>query len=259
MSYEPQPHTKVWKLLNAMREAHDDERIWTLDEAARIMDVPRSNVPAYIASACNHRLMHRRSVQGGLELRIKAFEPPKGATYEPYVPTKVTVPRPGSDVRVEKPRPPTLCTGCSKEACWDHGCQDEARKNASNVDRVIPIASPSPAPTPAPTPAPMPAPRVPTLSGWLKNHAGELPQEPLRGESPPGAEAPIIIPLKEAEAGDLVDAEVEEEVVPDAFISCRTGEIVLVGLEPDPEGRVTIPADLVELIAARQAARSTTS
>lgn len=42
--------------------------------------------------------------------------------------------------------------------------------------------------------------------------------------------------------------EPEEAVEPDAYVSCRTGEIVLVGLDPDEEGRVTIPADLVMAI-----------
>jgi hypothetical protein len=59
--------------------------------------------------------------------------------------------------------------------------------------------------------------------------------------------------LLESDAHAEVQAEAEEAAVPDAFISCRTGEIVLVGIVPDEEGRVTIPEDLANLIAARYA------
>lgn len=50
------------------------------------------------------------------------------------------------------------------------------------------------------------------------------------------------------QAGAEVDEAPAEEIEPDAFVSCRTGEIVIVGIDPDEEGRITLPADLVQLI-----------
>jgi hypothetical protein len=60
--------------------------------------------------------------------------------------------------------------------------------------------------------------------------------------------------LADASITDGVAAEVDEqgevaeEAETDAYVSCRTGEIVIVGIDPDEDGRITIPADLVALI-----------
>lgn len=72
----------------------------------------------------------------------------------------------------------------------------------------------------------------------------EQKQERLREEIATEHGKPT--PAGQVAAGDVGTE--PEEVEPDAYVFCRTGEIILVGLEPDEEGRITIPADLVNSI-----------
>lgn len=67
---------------------------------------------------------------------------------------------------------------------------------------------------------------------------------------PEGASADLpTCASSQTDPGCLTDPEEPaEEIEPDAFVSCRTGEIVIVGIDPDDEGRITLPADLVRLI-----------
>lgn len=243
--YEPAPTSKIGALIAAMRATAAARPIWTQDEAAKVMGVARSAIPPYLVSALSHRLLFRRTVQAGLELSLQAFEPPpSGSNYVPYVPTKADVPRPGSDTPVVSGKPPKLCTGCSKAECWDNGCQD-AVADAAAVASVTPAPAPTPAPTSAPAPSTATTPEIdPRFAAAHYGHdlrpGDGLVLVQVQNDETPNA----------AGAGELeqVDEEEDEAVEPDAFYSCRSGEIILVGLEPDEEGRITIPAELVTLI-----------
>lgn len=235
--YEPQADTKIGKLLAAMRAVAQERPIWTPDEAAKVMGVQRSAVPPYLVSALSHRLVFRRTGQSSYELSLKPFEAvPAGSNYEKFIPTKTSAPRPGTDVPHPRRTAPNLCTGCSKAACWDNGCQSPAKAEPE------PASAPTPAPTPSPAPTAAPEPPLTTQV----EHVGA---EVRRDWDRPGYDVPMAeakASISEEVGGE--DNEGIDEVAPDAFYSCRTGEIILVGLEPDEEGRITIPADLVSLI-----------
>jgi len=220
MSYEPQPHSKVGILLAAMRATAAEKPVWTTEEVAKTMGVPRGSIAPYLVSALNHRLLYRRTTQAGIELSISPFGPViAAAAYEPYVPPKTAAPRAGSDVRLPSRAP--------------------GNPPAPNGQAALP-----PAPTPAPTLAPTaPPPELPTCTA----QTGEECKHPQCGSpvwcwgSQAASEAPAAAP-------EIVDEGEQEAVVPDAFVSCRTGAIVLVGIVPDEEGLITIPADLVAQI-----------
>jgi hypothetical protein len=115
------------------------------------------------------------------------------------------------------------------------------RPRAAN-EKVVAAPAPAPAPTPAPTQSPAPAPAPARLR----------PPAPAPAPTPaptpaPEPQAPARAALAAVEA--LIALEEEDGAEePDAYVSCRTGEIVLVGLQPDEQGRITIPVDLVTLI-----------
>jgi hypothetical protein len=241
--FTTKPGTKLDALVTAMRSSASDHPIWTQDEAADVMGVPRSQVPAYLVSALSHGLLHRRTAQAGLELSLQPFAPPAQPRYERYTPAPAQVPRAGSDVRLES-KPPKLCTGCSKSACWDDGCQEKRAQAEATAQeqqalhdatptpepaRAAPAPTPAPPPTPAPTPAPLPKPR------------------PTPAPTPTPAPAPTAAPAP-APAADPEPEPEPEEGEPDALYSCRTGCIVLIGLKPDAHGCITIPAPLVAQI-----------
>lgn len=100
------------------------------------------------------------------------------------------------------------------------------------------------APIPSLTAAPSPQPH--RLDAALAV-AAVPPQIATRPPEP----APVVADasILEGASADVDEGEDEAQAVePDAFVSCRTGEIVIVGIDPDEEGRITLPADLVALI-----------
>lgn len=104
---------------------------------------------------------------------------------------------------------------------------EPAPRRAPPSQVAAPALTPAPtAPPPAVTPAPAPI---------------DPPPAP-----PAVVEEPAADEVVEAAAAE--SEHLDEAVEADAYISCRTGEIVLVGLEPDDDGRVTVPADLVQLL-----------
>jgi cell division septation protein DedD len=236
--YQPQANTKIGKLLAAMRAQEKERPVWTPEDAAKVMGVTRSTVPPYLVSALSHRLLFRRTGQGSYELSLKPFDgPQEKVPFERFTPPPMSVPRAGSDVKLGGKPPPNLCTGCSKNECWDNGCQAAAAN-----EKVVAAPAPAPAPTPAPTQSPAPAPAPARLR----------PPAPAPAPTPaptpaPEPQAPARAALAAVEA--LIALEEEDGAEePDAYVSCRTGEIVLVGLQPDEQGRITIPVDLVTLI-----------
>lgn len=246
MSYAPLPDSKVGILLAAMREVAAERPVWTQDEAAKAMGVPRSMVPNYVAACLNHKLLYRRREQGGMSFSLQPFpveleiprfsdtapapSPLASRTVVGFVPPPMTAPRPGSDVRhVNPPATPA------------------------------PVAAAAPEPTPAPTPQEI-DPRFAAAHYGHDLHVGERPGDGMVITGPQTVTAdtaePATFTSEELEElhGDP-DAEPQEEeaeeVEPNAFLSCATGEIILVGCEIDEEGRVTVPASLVEVIRRR--------
>jgi hypothetical protein len=61
MSYEPRGTVK--KLMDAMQRAGDPQRVWTCDEAAKAMGVPKKGIAARLRCAVNAGLLqvHHRS------------------------------------------------------------------------------------------------------------------------------------------------------------------------------------------------------
>lgn len=256
MTWAPREGTKIAVLLAAMEADRATHPTWSQAEAAEAMDVPRAMVPNYVAAACNAERLFRRTVHGGIELSLQRFPAPgaaaeaadlriptfgKGAaaaaadSVTGFVPPKMTAPRPGS----EHPRV---------------------------------LAS---SPKPAPLSAPVSLPSAAAAELVRQQHVPDWPGGTIIGPGAAAADAQIVASELRAQAdaeGDrqieklqAIDAarqasipeeaggepppdEAEEETQPDAYISCRTGEIVLVGCPVDEEGRVTIPADLVQSI-----------
>ncbi len=285
MAWTPREGTSIAVLLAAMEADRASHPVWSQTEAAKAMNVQRSMVPTYVAAACNaERLFRRTLVNGdGIELSLTRFPslvpgstpaaaPAAGDPRAPgpggFIPAPMTAPRPGSDARLPKTAPGTppapiatrkpLCAGCTRSICWEKGCV--AGKVA---DLIIPtFADGAAASLEEQAPAPHQLLRVvgnatPTAMVSEKRTArGErvlvVSEVPATGRAPeitivPELREPGPLPAAEAsipEEGAGEEAE-EETVEPDAFYSCRTGEIVLVGLEMDEDGRVTIPADLV--------------
>jgi hypothetical protein len=220
MSYEPQPGSKVSLLLEAMRAAAD-KPVWTQDEAARSMGVPRSMVPTYVAACCNHKLLFRRMGQGGIDLSLQPFpaeleiprfdgharapSPQSSATVVGYVPPPMMAPRPGSDVRHVNPPAPASQEIDPRfaEAHYGHDLYVGERPGDGMV-----------------------------VTGPVEATFTSEELEQLHGET------------------DAQPEEEEAEVVeePDAWVSCRTGTIVVTGVPQEEDGSFILPAELVQRI-----------
>lgn len=178
--YEPKGKTLV--LFDAMRAA-PGQPIWTQDDCALVMGLPRSMVPPYLKTALEKGAMYRRlNDRNQPEFSLKPFpvvapaEDPRVPKFgEPWTPPKMTAPRPGSDVPVPSrapgvppaavgapaAEPEKMCAGCTRPICWDKGCV-AGRVVGVIVPAVpIPASASSPTPSPAPTPAPT---AMPTLA-----------------------------------------------------------------------------------------------
>ena len=101
MSYQPKGKVKV--LLDAMDKA-PGQPIWSQEEAALVMEIPRNEVPQYLATALHNQAMFRRVVDGKLQISRKPFPVPAPAENfripkfgEQWEPPKMVVPREGSD------------------------------------------------------------------------------------------------------------------------------------------------------------------
>jgi hypothetical protein len=288
VGYEPQGKTKPF--IEAARA--EPQRIWTPTEIAKMCDIQQASAGSWMTYPMRAGVIHRGRRNGETVYSATEFPPeaaypavarrftgsgvtvptfgetaaaaaadasgaaPKHARSpgpNGYVPPPMTAVRPGSEVsRAPAPKPPQLCAGCSKAACWEKGCQNpqKSRATCAGCTRTIcqekgcvaesaqslivatpprptpaPSSAPAPRPTPAPTPAPTPVPTAaPTPVADLHRFVAALSLD------------------------EAMEAETEEDDQPDAFISCRTGQIVLVGLQPDASGRITVPADLVAQI-----------
>lgn len=121
------------------------------------------------------------------------------------------------------------------------GVAPQMKAPREGTDVRLPSRAPGTPPAPAGTAAPAPT----------------APPAPTPAPTPAATSAPTPAPAPEETTvpglDEALEAETEEDDEPDAFISCRTGEVVLVGLDPDEEGRITIPADLVTAIRSRLA------
>lgn len=218
MSYEPTGVIRPF--IEAVR--NDPARIWTSEEAAKVMDVQQSRVSAWLSYPMAQRVVFRgkkgsQVVYSGQPFPPEAAFPPPAQRQEPalevprFVPAPMRAPRPGS----EHPR--------------------------------VLASSPRPAPFAVSTVLPMP-PMPPVLEEVTNPEPA--PQISLQPDPSPSVDEP----LESGETGDEPLEEVGEEAAePDAFISCRTGEIVLIGCPVDDEGRVTVPADLVMAIRRKVA------
>lgn len=237
MSYDPSG--KVKPFVDAVRV--QPSRIWTPEEIAKLMDVEQGRVGAWLSYPMQAGVVFRGKQRGQVVYSGQPF-PPEAAYPTPaernkvsaqlgdirvpkfgeaWTPKPMVAPRPGSETpRVAStPKPAPLAAA---PAPLPHDAQMVGREEDAVADAA---AVASPAPTPEPTRAPTPAPT----------------QEPAAQER----EDEDDLAESDALAEEFTP---EEDVEPDAYISCRTGEIVLVGIEPDEEGRITIPPDLVQAI-----------
>lgn len=220
MSYEPQPDSKAGQLLEAMRAAAD-KPVWTQEEAAKAMGVPRSMVPNYTAACLNHKLLFRRMEQGGMSFSLQPFpaeleiprfsdrapapSPLASRTVVGFVPAPMNAPRPGSDVRHVNP----------------------------------------PAPTPAPASDEI-DPRFAAAHYGHDLHVGERPGDGMVVTGPQMVVAETAAPPAEEPDEEPAVEEVAEE--PDAWVSCRTGAIVVTGVPQEEDDSFILPADLVQSI-----------
>lgn len=236
MNYEPTGKVKL--LIDAMRA---DPRIWTSPEAAKVMGVSPAALGAYLDRALREQVIYRRLASNRLQYCLSPFPadapapgaPPAAppAAAPAYRPPQMRAPRPGTEL----PR-----TG---QVSFADGVAVSAVPLPAAASAPA-AAAPASAPPPAPEPeAALPVPPAPPAAADT-----QAPCEPQAPAAEPEAQDDLASDVPGGE-GDAFQ--------PDAFISCRTGEIVLVGIEPDEEGRVTIPADLVELLR-RQLAWSPT-
>lgn len=277
MAWEPRDGTKVAVLLAAMEAQRASRPIWSQTDAAQAMDVPRSMVPQYIAAACNAERLYRRTLANGsgIELSLERFPahapaplpiPTFGkaaaaaasAAVRGFVPPKMTAPRPGSDhhlpktapggppapsgIRVSLPPAPTGPEAAAADAAAvasvpaqglddmphcaaDAGKPREGCRVARCGDADVCWAPPAPAVT-------------------VVNNTGT----PAAVREEAGTDDGRVLVVEPESPADEEERVEEEATEPDAFLSARTGEYILVGLEPDEEGRITIPADLVNLM-----------
>lgn len=217
MDYEPTGKAKL--AIEAMLAAPN--RIFTSEDLAKLMAVTRSAVPAYMEPAVRHGLVFRNTAHGALQFAGSRFS---------EQPTLIVPP---GAVKVDAPAP----------APWAPKPMIATRPGSEQPRKTL--AAPAPAPAleiPTFLPATTPAPAV-----WTAPPCPIEITEPVCRPAPSTAECREI-PIEEIDQHDIGADEEAEAAEPDAFVSCRTGEIVLIGLEPDEEGRVVIPADLVSLI-----------
>lgn len=112
-AWKPIEGSKVDTLIKAMRAVADTRPIWSQSEAAQVMEVPRGNVPGFVAGACNAGALHRRTLAHGhgIELSLQPFPAhgfapisvsdlpiPTFQSAPGFVPPQMTAPRAGSDV-----------------------------------------------------------------------------------------------------------------------------------------------------------------
>lgn len=218
MAYEPKGRTK--DLIDAMRAVAVERPIWTKVQCAEVMEIVSSQVPAYLLRAVDHGVVHQRITHGKQEYSLVPFPPAATPAPQPprenFVPAPMRAPRPGSDVHHVNPpaRPAPAGTG-------------PAAPDGLAVSSLppTPMAAPGPAPATvfeaerAPTPAPAPLEPAPAAAD------ASIPEEVVPG----------------------IDGD-EDAEQPDAWLSCRTGAIVLTGVTSDEDGSITLEPDLVAQI-----------
>lgn len=159
MTYEPSVKTR--HAIDACKA--EPHRIFTQEDLAKVMGLPRSQVPIYLDAAVKHQLIFRNPLPGviqyaGVPFKTDSAPAAKGSSAAPaWAPPQMKAPRPGSEVplpstRAPLPPAPTaapagerkkLCPGCTRSICWDKGCV------ADKVSEQIAAAPPKP--TAAPT------------------------------------------------------------------------------------------------------------
>lgn len=230
-------------------------RIFTQEELAKVMGLPRSQVPLYMKAAVERGLIHRNPLPGVLQFAGTPFATSAGtearasAAAPAWAPKPMTAPRPGSEqprrslasmppaptaAPVPTPAPERkLCPNCSRSICQQKGCI-AAQTSALIIPAATPAPSPAPAPTPAPTSAPTPAP--------TPMPATATPEIPRFGAhtAPASTEPSTIRPRVR------VSADEPQEF--DAWYSVRTGSMRLVGVKVEPDGSVLITPEQLAIL-----------
>lgn len=229
MAYEPRGKIKV--LLDAM--GAQPARIWTADEVAKVMGVQpyASTLVSYTHAAINAGMLFRRVMSGATQYRRIPFESApetslsaRQGTNTGWKPPQMTCVRPGA----EQPHArggSTVTPAAAAPAGQPEVGRSAAKAQVVQEQRESAGDAGAPAPAGAET---KPAVRETEAAG-PETAGDDLPQH-----------SGLTIELDAEPQADPVE--------PDAFISCRTGSITIVGIDPDEEGRVEIPPELVQRI-----------
>jgi hypothetical protein len=256
MSYEPRG--KMINLVAAIQA--EPERLFKAPEVAEILCCKNfpSTINQYVYASVVAGVIHKRQASNewyykGSPITDEDFD--KAGVARPanwssgarsiaspaYSPEEVAAAR--ADVRAPKTdptwKPPQMTPprGTSAPVVQVH------RETAGDAGGAG--AAPAPIATRPPAPSVAPAPPPARLEAALDFVPAPFLAAPERAPAPSMVDASMT----EGDGGQVDEQdELAEEAETDAYVSCRTGEIVIVGIEPDEDGRVTIPSDLVALI-----------
>lgn len=253
--------SKIDRVLEQMRR--DPDRSWSTSDLSAVLEVGVSKVHPYVATAVADGRMHKRLTLGRREFRIKPFakeaQPtatddlriPKFGSFGSWKPPKMECARPGAgELRESAPPLPT---------------DDESGKRTTSAATASGRGIPDPASTPEPSEA---AGQGQERHDTVQRHttatsegcggaANEGDARVASGGCARPEAAPVLadasIPLAAGEGGlpdDLADAaeDLEDENGFDCWLSGRTGELLIVGIEPDEEGRITLTREQVECV-----------
>jgi len=188
-------------------------RIWTSADVAQVMEVQQAAVTAHLDTAIKHQVIFRKLENGRCQYSVKPF--PVDDIRIPQVPTGGYVP------------PQMIATRPGSEVPRKTlpPPADAVQNGAQNIPEIIPAA-----------PAPAPAPTAATVA------CGARPGDGMVGFPP--AAAPAEPKPEEAD---------EEPAEFDCWLSMRTGQMILVGVEVDEDGRVVLTPEQVGIIRAKTA------
>lgn len=218
MSYEPQGTTKPF--IDAVRM--EPQRVWSLAEAAQLMDVQQSRVGAWLEYAMRQKAVHRGRRNGQIVYSGTPFPPeaafplPAERNAQEWKPPQMIAPRAGSDVRHVNPPAPVSYA--------EINAKGRALTEADEID-----------------------PRFAAAHYGHDLHVGDRPGDGMVAAGPQTVVEEAAAPQPE-EPPEEPTAEEEEAEEPDAWVSCRTGAIVVTGVPQEEDGSFILPADLVQSI-----------
>lgn len=269
-------NARVGNLLQAMDAEPDRE--FTSAEAAKIMDVSQGVVSPYVARALERGLFFRIQKEGRRVAYRKNPPPPQAEVAGPRnmvstqttangwkpprmdpprgqqpIVTREPLPEPKGrvDAQIEPPAPPDVAP---QRGTWD------PHAVLAKLDILHPVESQHAEDEKASERA------NESLATKLQHRAQaatQLPAEPAEPAAPPApadenlmvgnliVSGSIVVGVEQPAPAAAEEPEPEpedEQAAGDAYVNVRTGELVIVGLAPDDEGRVTVPPDLVSAI-----------